>query len=318
MNEKLSKSDKIILSNIEWNARITNKELAKLCNLSKDGVKYRIKRLENKKIITKYKAIIDNKKLGQESYKIYLKIQTTRTNMERIKTYLATKKEVFAYFESRGNWNLGIAYFAKNSKEYYKLENELQNKFGEYIIEKKLCQMVEATIQTNKAINEEMKFKEYKLWDKIENKQLDETKKIILKEINKNPKITLHELCAKTNKSIETIMRKKKELEEEKIIALYSTTINYQKIGIEIYKIFIYVKKFNQEVDNKLTNYFKELNQTRDIIKTIGPWKLEIELAIKNHEEYEQIIEELLEQFENNIQNIEYSIFRNETFHPKE
>ena len=37
-----------------------------------------------------------------------------------------------------------------------------------------------------------------------------------------------------------------------------------------------------------------------------------------DHEEYEQIIEELLEQFENNIQNIEYSIFRNETFHPKE
>ena len=71
---KLSRKDEIILANIQFDTRITAKKLAKLCHLSKDGIKYRLKRLESLGIIDKYTNWIDYKKLGHQSYKLYLKL----------------------------------------------------------------------------------------------------------------------------------------------------------------------------------------------------------------------------------------------------
>lgn len=315
MQIKLSKADRIILSELEWNSKITEKELAKKCNLSKDGIRYRIKRLENKKITLGSKALIDYKKIGKESYKLYLKVQST-TKIKEIKKFLKEKKEVFAIFESKGNWNLAIALFTNTIEEYSKIENEILNQFGNEIIEKRICQMIDAIINTNKTINKEKEYGEKKIWGEKINNKIDETDKIIIKKLSKNAKTTLYEISQEANKSIETITRKKKQLEEKGIIAVYNTKINYPLLGLEIYKVFIYPKKYDEKIEKKIITYLKSTTQIRDIIRIVGAWKLEIELTIEKYEEYIKIIDELTTKFEENIRDIEYAILRDETFHP--
>lgn len=313
---KLSKADRIMLAHLEWNARIPEKELASLTNLSKDGVRYRLRRLENKGVIQGYVAMIDYKRLGRESYKLYIKTQPTREGIEEIKRFFSRRDEVFAVFESRGNWNLAIALFLNSSHEFYELENELLERFGHLIIEKHFCQMVDATLNTGKSIYEEMPYIEYPIWTRKTDVSLDEADTIILQELAQNAKATLQELADKTGKSIETVMRKRKRLEQENVIVLYNTTINYPLLDLEIYKVFISVKKYSSSIDAKLIERLKTIPQLRNIVRMIGPWKLEVELTIHRYEEYEQFVEILSGEFPDVIKEISFSIFRNERFNP--
>ena len=317
MRVKLSKADRTILAHLEWNARITEKELSHKTNLSKDGVRYRIRRLEHKGVITGYSAMIDYKRLGKESHKLYLKTTPTREAIDAIKELFTGRDDVFAIFESRGNWNLAIALFEPTTHDYYKIENELLDKHGDDIIEKHICQMVDATITTGKAIDPDMPLHEHPLWQHKESHDLDETDKAILEALSDNAKATLQTLADKTGKSLDTVMRKRKRLEQEGIIPLYSTTINYPAIGLDIYKVFIHVKTYNHDTERKMITHLKTEPSLRNIIRMIGPWKLEAELTINRYEEYEAFAQRLSEAFPDTIADMSFSIFRNEEFHPQ-
>ncbi|MGM5480575.1 MAG: Lrp/AsnC family transcriptional regulator [Nanobdellota archaeon] len=317
MTLKLSKADRIIIAHLEWNARISEKDLAKKTNLSKDGVRYRIRRLENKGVIQEYVAMIDYKKLDRESYKLYLKTQGTRQEIEKIKRFFSDRDDVFAVFESRGNWNLAIALFLHSSHDYYALENDLLSNFGEIIIEKHFCQMVDAFLNTGKSIYKDMDYIEYPIWTSKEDVKMDDSDYIILKELSKDAKLTLQQLADKTGSSIETVMRKRKRLEREGVIALYTTTISYPLLELEIYKVFISVKKYNAQIETNLIERLRTTPQLRNVVRMNGPWKLEVELTIHRYEEYEQFVEILSKEFPDVIKEISFSIFRNERFNPK-
>ena len=138
MNEiKLTLADKKILSLLEYDPRITLKELAEYCNLSKDTIKYRINRLEEKKIILNYITFIDYKKLGNQSYKLYFKLKSSLNKRDEFKEYLRNQKNVFAIYESNGNWNLAIAIFAKNHFQFKNIENSILEKFGDIIFNRR-------------------------------------------------------------------------------------------------------------------------------------------------------------------------------------
>ena len=100
MEEKLTKADRSILKNMAYNPRIFEKELAKKCNLSKDSIRYRIKRLENLKIIEGYGIFVDFTTLGYSSYKLYLKLNATIKEKEELIKFLGKEKQVFSIFDS--------------------------------------------------------------------------------------------------------------------------------------------------------------------------------------------------------------------------
>ena len=74
MVKKLDYYDKKILFELDKNARITTSSLAKKIRKSKQFVDYRIKKLEQEKIIKGYTSVIDYSKLGYISMRIYFKL----------------------------------------------------------------------------------------------------------------------------------------------------------------------------------------------------------------------------------------------------
>ena len=67
MNMKFDYYDKKILFELDKDARITTSSLAKKIRKSKQFVDYRIKRLEQEKIISGYISVIDYSRLGYTS-----------------------------------------------------------------------------------------------------------------------------------------------------------------------------------------------------------------------------------------------------------
>jgi Lrp/AsnC family leucine-responsive transcriptional regulator len=70
--------DKKILRLLIENCRYSPTDIAKTVNLSKDSVKNRIKRLEEKEIITNYSLMVDPRVLGYSIYHILLKLESLK------------------------------------------------------------------------------------------------------------------------------------------------------------------------------------------------------------------------------------------------
>lgn len=318
MEIKLTKADKIILKAISHNPRILEKELAKKCNLSKDSIRYRINRLEKLKIILGYGFFIDYAMLGYNSYKLYLKLNATTKQKLELRDFLGQQKHVFSIFESNGNWDIATAIFAKTRKEYYNFENKLLLKFGNIISSKKFCLMLDAIVFNNNFLLDNNKIEEFIVWNPEKTETIDEKDKIIIHELHKNSRESLVNLAEKASLSIDSTSKRIKKLRDKKIIGFYHTDIDYNLLGFEKYKLFIYVKKYSEDFEKNLFNYFRSNKNTSNIIKMIGPWKIELEFLIKEHNAFEKIISELQEKFSDYILKLDFSIFRNEVWHPSE
>ncbi len=312
---KLTKADKIILANMEYNPRITDKKLAELCHLSKDSIRYRIKRLESNEIILKYISMIDYKKLGNQSYKLYLKLNCTFEKKEQIKEFFRKQSNTFSLFESQGTWDLAVAIFTKNDFCFNKIENKMLELFGDVIYKKRYCSMVNAEIYEKNFFELENNIEEvktHKIWGEIEYNHLDDINKEIINLLHENSRRTLLDVSQKVNLSIDAIKNRLNNLEKSGIQCIFKTVINYEKIGLSKYKLLIVPELYSDIIEIEIINFLKNKKETLNIIRTIGEWKLEVEFLIDDYKKLEQILFELNEKFEKYILNLEISIFRNE------
>lgn len=312
--EELTLTDKKILSMIEYNPRITFKEIAKKCNLSKDTIKYRINKLEKEKIILGYTCFIDYKKLGNQSYKLYLKINGSSEQKNALKNYLRKQKNVFAVFDSAGTWNLAIALFAKTHQEFNKIENSLLDKFGEIINDRRFCTMIDSRFFHKNLLDLENKnmLGEYSFWGELENKKLDELDKKLINILHKNSRTSLVDISEELKLSIDAVKNRIQRLKENKIVDIYLTKLNYEKLGFDKYKLLFYPKIYSDKTEEALINFLKNSKGCVNIIRTIGSWKIEAEFLFKKTTEIDKLLDDLYDTFKENILDIEVSTLRNE------
>lgn len=314
-NIKLDKADKTILTNLEFNARIKEKELAQLCHLSKDSIRYRIKKLEEQGLILGYSAFIDYTKLGRLSYKLYLKIQGSEADWIKLRAFFDSHPAIFARFESQTDWNFGVVYFAKSLYEYYLFERDLFTKFGHIIQNIELCHMLDASVFEPRILLDK-KGKTFDLFGEVKETKLDDIDTKLLEQLLKDSSQPLIKLADHIQLSPDATKKRIQRLEKEQVIRKYITKIDYPKLGFEVYKVFIFVKEYTEEVEKSIISKLSSYNNTRNIIRMVGPWKLEVEFMCSNYDELFEIMKELRATFSENITSLNYSIFRNDVYYP--
>ena len=239
-NNILDKADNTILTNLEFNSRIKDKDLAKLCHLSKDSIRYRIRNLEKEGIILGYSCFIDYTKLGRICYKIYLKIHGSEKDWNNLREFIDSFNSIFERFEAQSDWNFGIVYFAKSLYDYYSFERELFTNFGQIIQSFELSQMLDAEIFEPRFLIEN-KSKSFQVFGDVKDVVLDEIDRQILELLLKDSSLPLIKLSENVNLSPDATKKRIQRLVKEQVIKKNVTNINYQKIGFEIYKVFILI-----------------------------------------------------------------------------
>ena len=129
---KFDKIDLKILELISTNSRIEYKELANKLNLTGNAIKYRIKNLENSRIIQGYTISLNARKLGYEWHNIQIKL---KGNEEGLKKFLRQNPRTIYFYKYLGNenWDLDIGVIVKNSLELRDFILSLREKFGDII-----------------------------------------------------------------------------------------------------------------------------------------------------------------------------------------
>ncbi|MEM2925020.1 MAG: Lrp/AsnC family transcriptional regulator [Methanocellales archaeon] len=116
----IDEKDKEILSILENDARVPTSDLATMVGLSEEEVIKRMKELEQRGVIKKYKAVVDWEKAGVEKVTAVIDVKVTP---ERGKGYDSVAERVANFPEVRtvylvsGEYDLAVVVEAKTMKE---------------------------------------------------------------------------------------------------------------------------------------------------------------------------------------------------------
>ena len=312
----LDLTDKKILAELDKNCRIPNSTLAKKVNKSREAVKYRIQQLQKKGIITTFITSINPNKLGYYMFKVYLKLENIPEEREKFFAELKTNKDIYWMGISDGAFDCVFAILSKSITEYYQKINTLLSQWEHLIVSKILGTMVD-TKQYNKKFFTNDKDGTYVVFGgDVENNKIEELDYKILTILANDARISLAELARKTNSTIEIVRSRKRKLEEKKIILSYRIAVDFNKLGLEFFKMFIYFRTVSKKDEASLAEWMRTHPKALYYIRSLAPWEMEPEFAVESYKEFNQIVNELRKKFPHVIRNYEHLIMIEETWMP--
>ena len=311
---ELDLKDKKILFELDKNSRINLSKLGKKVRLSKEVIFHRINKLVEKGFILRFQTVISTYRLGYQSYKIYFKLQNMTEDVRKnMQNFFMKHALVYWIGNCQGRWDLIIASWAKNIKDFGDLEDEILNKFSNHILEKEVT-ISRISVQYNRRwfYHDKPEPVEMSYGEDLEEIKLDKVDFEILKNIANNARIKITELAKKLKVSVTVARYRLKQLEKNKVIIGHKYALNPRLLNYETCKSFVFLKNITAEKKKSLINFCKLNPNIINTVQTIGPWDLEIEFEVENFEQYYQIMNGIQEKFNEIIKSYESVLFSSE------
>lgn len=282
----------LLLQELDINARQSYSQLARKTKINKETTKYRIQKLQEKNILKGF-WLIPSPDLGFIVHKILLK-NTSLGNTQVLLEFLQ-QKVVSWFAETEGSKDFIITTLTNDMNEFNDFYIELQNKFGKYFGQKELLISTKVIEMNEKYLYEEGKQTYVLELPMFQNKiQMDEIDKTIIKELSNNGRLSLVKLSTKTNITPEATAKRYKELEKKGIIRKIKPRIDFKKLGLTYYHLFLEIKDANNMM--KIINYYKEHPACISMMTYIGKYDLHLEL-ITREKDLKDILSDLRKRF---------------------
>ncbi len=130
--EEIDELDWKIIETYSNNVRQSSLEIARKLGVSADTIRARIKRLENRKVITGYKIGLNLEPLGFVSYRVDLQLLSTRRNKE-IFEFCKMHKNIYQINKSIGGADFEIEVIVKDLIHLLKLIDEIKTTFKDVV-----------------------------------------------------------------------------------------------------------------------------------------------------------------------------------------
>jgi DNA-binding Lrp family transcriptional regulator len=293
----LTLSEKKVLTLLEQDARMPATKIAKLTNLSTEGVIKIIKRLEENKILQKFNLKINYSKMGYSLYPVHVKlIKMNPEIISRIKQTLVKYPSCTWYKFCEGEYDLLLSFKIKDShgkKEMYSFLNEISDN----ILEKEIS-IVLFAFEVGKSFTEKKSNKIFYTFDyKLEKAVLkkDEEELIIL--LKKDSRESILSLSKKLNLSPQIVSKKIKDLQKENIISGFKVSINTSKLEYQPCFALITLSNYKEEEIKSLINYCQYTPGINYLVRQMGKYDLELTIDAQNINDFYEIIDSLRKKF---------------------
>ncbi|MBI2148334.1 Lrp/AsnC family transcriptional regulator [Candidatus Woesearchaeota archaeon] len=133
--------------------------------------------------------------------------------------------------------------------------------------------------------------------------KLDVKDRKILQELDLDPKITTSKLAKNIRLSHQVTNYRINKLIENKIISQFGTIINLSKIGYKQYRILFQLNKISEQEKQEIINYLKQHPKVYWAAIVGGKWDLLAVVFVNNYEEFEKLLDELFNKFQNKLKD---------------
>jgi len=296
---KLHKKDLKILQELDLNARQPTSKIAKKVGLSTELTNYRIKQLEKKGIITGYYSLFNVALLGYNLYKIYIKLQNISIEKEKeFIDYLVKIPEVGLVATISGNYDLEIGIVGENLIKFHEILEKITKDYGIYIKAKDVTTNIEMWQYNRKYLfQKNPDIRKFYFFGKEKSKEYDETDLKIIHFLAHNGRKNNTEIEKTLKISRKVIGNRIKKLVNNKIILGFRPLLNRDKLNLAYFRVLIKLQSIKEDRLNRLFEYFKVHPNIVYLIRSIGPWELEIEVEIEDSKKCHDLVLNIKDKF---------------------
>ncbi|MBW3001915.1 Lrp/AsnC family transcriptional regulator [Candidatus Woesearchaeota archaeon] len=310
---KLDKKDRKILSELDMNARASISQIAKKVRLSKEVVNYRIKRLEEKKIILGYYTVIDTAKLGYMYCRFLLKLQNSTPEKEKeIIDYVKKHLSIGWVVSIEGPWNLVLVIWAKDINQLKNVTDDIYLKFAKNIQNKAVSIATNVYHYKNNYLYDKKEDTEWRI-ETYAQEEIDFTDAKILGLLAKNARIPLYKIADKLEITTATARNRIKNLQKRKILIGFRAMLNTAKLGYQYFKVFLYLENLTKDKKSKLLTFLRYNPKVIYITEAIGISDLEFEPMAKDILELYDLLNKIKKEFSDVLRD--YTIILNYEVH---
>ena len=132
--------------------------------------------------------------------------------------------------------------------------------------------------------------------------QLDTKDRKILTELDIDARQSNNQIGAKVGLSKEVVNYRINQLKKEGVIIRFHTVINYFKLGLVKFKLYLRLTNTNKEKLEEIAQYFHKHSCTEWVVLTTGRWDIIVGFLVHNVNEFDQEVQQVLNLFSTNIQ----------------
>lgn len=302
MMDDLDLKDRKILFELEFNARQSDTQLAKKLRLSREVVSYRLKKLEEKRIIVKYHAIVNSMNLGKLMYRTYLKLQRTTPEKElEINQYLL--KRFNWVTKVRGPWDIATMIFVRNNYEFDQIMKDVLSKFGEYIGDYWFAIMTKLHHCKRNYLSNTNDNTDIILQKTDHQTTLDDLDYKLIAHLTEFGREKYLEIARKFNVNEKLIRNRMKRLIDNKIILGFTPFLNIPLLGRKYYKLHFTLHNKSRDTIKRIIGYSIAHKDIIYIVEGTGCADIELELQVPSTTELYSIIDEFRNQFKDAIRD---------------
>jgi Lrp/AsnC family leucine-responsive transcriptional regulator len=307
--EKIDLKDRKILFELDLNSRQTLTQIGKKVGLPKTVVAYRIKRLQDKKIIRNFYTVVDVYKLGLIMMRFHYRYQYTTPEQEKmIINFFVNKSNTTLVASTQGMFNLKVVKIIKDINDFYNIWQESQKNFGYYFQEKSSSLFIDELYYapTYLLLNRDdlEKREKISLIGRGKKVEIDELDYEILKLISINARMPITKIAEILKYSTRTINNKLKKLIKNGVIKGFRTDIDISKLGFHIFRVNIFLRDYNER--NQIINHIKDNPNLAFVDTYTGDADLEIEFHLESINRLYQIMQNITTRFPNAIRDYKH------------
>ncbi len=288
---KLDAYDKKILEVLLNNAREQISTTAKKVRLRRENVNYKINRLIKEGLIKEPVTIFNEEKLGLSRYVLFLELINLQEDSEKdILDYLKQTEYVSWIGINAGKWSLIFDIIIKEKEDLDKIINNFFNKFDRFVRDYIILNSKQIGYYPEKMLGLKTSKEAPK---KTENVKFDKIDIKILSILNENAWDNYVKIAGKVGLTPNAVNNRIMNLKKKGIIIGYTISLDWKKLGWELYGLQLKIIKFENDINNKLISYFKENNKVIFYYKYLGGvWDYDIGIIVKDSEELREYINE--------------------------
>jgi Lrp/AsnC family transcriptional regulator, leucine-responsive regulatory protein len=282
VNIKLDVKDRKILYELEVDARQSSSTIAKKVGLSREVVAYRIRQLEASRVIQYYVAIIDYVRLGFMFCRAFFRYNNVSPDIEEeMLSYLKKDPDVSWIGLGHGNTDMGVIYITQNINLLEESYSKFLYRFSGYFKSQNISLAFKIYHFCNTYLYANSDRNHLVVGANKTAEPIDELDHQILLALMKDPRMSIVDLSRKIGTSIKTANTRFKSLRDRGILLGFKCQINTRILNLEHHKIFLYLRRFDQENVQALIRYISHQNEVVYITVPFGSAHLEFELIVK-------------------------------------
>ncbi|MFH0970045.1 MAG: Lrp/AsnC family transcriptional regulator [Candidatus Diapherotrites archaeon] len=259
--EKLDSLDQKILGALFEDSRQPLTVLSRKLHISRERLHYRIKVLEEKKVICNYLLTVNPVSFGKKQYAVFATYNKwTKIEEHNLIEKLRHHPSISWFGLLAGKWSLTFDVYARDEKERDNIISKLFDSTKNLVTDYSVFHLIEQNFWFEKLLG---------IFPKKSNEKgsnpvvLDSINCKLLQLLNSNARIRLVELSKCTNLSPTAVMKRLRYLRKQQVIERFTIAVDYRFWKKNWFGIQVKQKINNKIIDKEINNF---LYSHKDVI----------------------------------------------------